>query len=297
MAEILSKLSEDLADIVEASGSSVARVEGRRRLPASGVVWSDDGIIVTAHHVIERDDNIRISVGGETVKATLIGRDPTTDVAVLRAETSDLPTTAWAGPDSARVGHLVLALGRPGVTTTATLGVVSALDGKWRTPAGGRLEQYLMTDLVMYPGFSGGPLVNSAGETLGINTSALLRGVSLTVTKPSLDGIVESLLAHGHIRRGYLGIGTQPVRIPERITETVGQETGLLIVSVESDSPAEKAGMLLGDTIVGLNENQIKNVDDLLSLLNGDLIGQSVPARIVRGEQISELAVSIGERS
>ena len=194
MAEILSKLSDDLADIVEASSESVVRIEARRRLPASGIVWSEDGIIVTAHHVVERDDNIRVSVGGESVQASLVGRDPTTDVAVLRAETDGLNSTNWADADSARVGHLVLALGRPGKTTTATLGVVSALDGKWRTPAGGRLDQYLMTDLVMYPGFSGGPLVNSAGRTLGINTSALLRGVSLTVTKPSLDGIVASLL-------------------------------------------------------------------------------------------------------
>ena len=297
MAEILSKLSDDLADIVEASGDSVVRIEARRRLPASGIVWSEDGIIVTAHHVIERDDNIRISVGGESVQASLVGRDPTTDVAVLKAETNGLASTNWAAPGSARVGHLVLALGRPGASTAATLGVVSALDGNWRTPAGGRLEQYLQTDLVMYPGFSGGPLVNAEGQTLGINTSALLRGVSLTVTKPSLDSIVESLLAHGHIRRGYLGIGTQPVRIPERITETVGQETGLLIVSVESDSPAEKAGILMGDTIVGINGNPVKNVDGLLNQLNGDLIGQNVPIRIVRGEQITEFEVAIGERN
>lgn len=296
MAEILSKLSDDLADIVEASGGSVVRIEARRRLPASGVVWSEGGIIVTSHHVIERDDNIRVFVGGESIKASLVGRDPTTDVAVLKAETDGLTSTNWADSGSARVGHLVLALGRPGASTAATLGVVSALDGDWRTPAGGRLEQYLQTDLVMYPGFSGGPLVNSAGQTLGINTSALLRGVSLTVTKPSLDGIVESLLAHGRIRRGYLGIGTQPVRIPERITETVGQETGLLIVSVESDSPAEKAGILMGDTIVGLNGKPVKSVDELLSQLDGDLIGQSVPIRIVRGEQINEFEVAIGER-
>jgi S1-C subfamily serine protease len=297
LAELLSKLSDDLANIVEASGNTVARVDARRRLPASGVVWSEDGIIATAHHVIERDENIHISVGGESIPAELVGRDPTTDVAVLKAESNGLQPTNWAAQDSARVGHLVLALGRPGSTTAATLGVVSALDGGWRTPAGGRLEQYLQTDLVMYPGFSGGPLVNSAGQTLGINTSALLRGVSIAVTKPSLDGIVESLLAHGHIRRGYLGIGTQPIRIPERITETVGQESGLLIVSIESDSPAEKAGILMGDTIVGLNGNQVKSIDGLLTQLSGDLIGQSVPIRIVRGEQISEFEVAISERN
>ncbi len=297
MAELLNELSNDLADVVDAAAPGVAQVAARRRHPAGGVVWSSDGVIVTAHHVVERDSDIRVALdGGDAIGAELVGRDPTTDVAVLKAGASDLQPVTWAQDSNARVGHLVLALGRPGSRPAATLGVVSALGGPWRTPAGGSLERYLQTDVVMYPGFSGGPLVDSTGGVLGINTSALLRGVALTVTKTSLDGIVETLLSHGRIRRGYLGIGTQPVVLPDRLRELAGQDSGLLVSSVQPDSPAEKAGVLLGDTLVEIDSTSVSNPDDLMSLLGGDVIGRSTSARVVRGGQLVELNVTVGER-
>ncbi|MCI0441564.1 MAG: S1C family serine protease, partial [Chloroflexi bacterium] len=152
MAETLTQLSNDLAQLVEASGPHIVRVEARRRLPASGVVWSSDGLIVTAHHVIEQNDNIKVGLhDGSAVDATLVGRDPTTDVAVLRVSSAGLRTPAWAEPSSLRVGHLGLALGRPGRTVLATLGIVSALGDSWRTPAGGLVDRYLQTDVDMYP--------------------------------------------------------------------------------------------------------------------------------------------------
>lgn len=297
MAEVLSSLSNELAERVDAAGPMVVRVEGRRGVPASGIVWSADGVVVTAHHVLERDDNITLGLpDGSTASATLVGRDPTTDLAVLRAQATGLAPAAWAEPDGLKVGHLVLALGRPGQRVRATLGVVSALGNSWQTPAGGRLDRYLQTDVVMYPGFSGGPLVDAAGGVLGVNTSALLRGVSITVPSPSVRNIVETLLAHGRVGRGYLGIGTQPVRLPEALAQRAGQESGLLLVSVSPGSPAEGHGLLLGDTIVALDGKPVRSVEELLALLDGDSIGKTVPARILRGGQLQDLSVTIGER-
>ena len=297
MNEVLASLSEALAGVAEQGGRGLVRVEARRRLPASGIVWSADGLIVTAHHVIRRDDQIRVGLpDGETVAASLVGRDPTTDLAVLRAEAGGLTPAAWAGHDELRVGHMVLALGRPGRTVQATLGIVSALGDAWRTPAGGQLDRYLQTDVVMYPGFSGGPLVDPAGKVLGLNTSALLRGVSLAVPAPTVQRVAEVLLAHGRVRRGFLGVGTQPVRLPEEIAAELDQETGLLLVSVNRGGPAGEAGLVLGDTIVGLDGERVRHLDDLAALLSSDRVGAEVPVRILRGGQVQELSVVIGER-
>lgn len=297
MTEVLRNVSDAMASTVETGGSSVVRVEARRRLPASGVVWSPDGIIVTAHHVVELDDNIGVGLpGAETMPATLVGRDPTTDVAVLRVEANHLTPATWAEPEGLRVGHMVLGLGRPGRTVQATLGIVSALGEDWRTPAGGRIKPYLQTDLVMYPGFSGGPLVDVAGGVLGLNTSALLRGISIAVPTPTLRQVVEILLAHGRVRRGYLGVGAQPVRLPGALVEQLGQETGLLLISVEPGGPADGAGLLLGDTIVALDGLPVRHMDELLALLGGERVGAALPVRIVRGGQVQELSVTVGER-
>ncbi len=301
MAEVLRSLSDAMATTVETAGPGVLRVAARRRLPASGIVWSADGVIVTAHHVVERDENISIgqpdTSTSEGIPATLVGRDPTTDLAVLRADTIDLAVPTWAEPDDLRVGHLVLALGRPGSTVQATLGIVSALGESWRTPAGGRVDPYLQTDLVMYPGFSGGPLVDVSGHVLGLNTSALLRGISVTVPTTTLRQVVETLLAHGRVRRGYLGVGAQPVRLPTALAEQLAQETGLLLVSVEPDGPADRGGLLLGDTIVAFEGQPVRHLDDLLALLSGDRVGASVSLRLVRGGLVQELTVTVGERA
>ncbi|HLU11052.1 MAG TPA: trypsin-like peptidase domain-containing protein [Oceanobacillus sp.] len=297
MAEVLQSLSNDLAATVEAAGKSIVRIEARRRQSASGIVWSADGVIVTAHHVVERDENIRVGLpDGSTVSATLVGRDPTTDIAVLRVQASGLTPATWADASEMRVGHLVVAVGRPEESVQATLGIISSLDGGWRTAAGGAIDTYVQTDVVMYPGFSGGPLVSASGPFLGLNSSALLRGVSVTIPSATLRRVADALLAHGKVKRGFLGVSAQPVRLPQNIADEIQQETGLLLASVEQGSPADKGGLLLGDTLVGLDGEKVRHMDDLMALLSGDRVGKSVAARVLRGGQLQELQVVIGER-
>lgn len=297
MTDALQNLSNALAQTVAAASPSIVRVEGRRRLAASGIVWSADGLIVTAHHTVQKEEGLQVGLpDGQTVAATLVGRDPTTDLAVLRAEAKNL-TPLTPAVDSMQVGHLVLALGRPGQTVQATLGIISALGENWRTSAGGLIDQYVQTDVVMYPGFSGGPLVNAAGQLLGLNTSALVRGISLTVPAVTLNRVVDTLVEHGKVRRGYLGVNTQPVRLPAALGQQLGQEAGLLLAAVEPGSPAEQGGLLLGDTIVAVEGSAVQQHDDLLALLGSDRVGTPVKIRIVRGGQVQEMSIVVGERN
>ncbi len=295
---VLSDLSQNLATVVENAGAGIVRVEARPRLPASGIVWSADGVIVTAHHIVEEEENIGIGLpDGRTATAKLVGRDPTTDLAVLRSDATGLTPRGWADVNTLKAGHIVLALGRPGQKVMATLGIISALGDSWRTPAGGRLERYLQTDVVMYPGFSGGPLVDANGQFIGLNTSSLLRGVSLTVPAATMQQVVQTLLTKGKVSRGYLGIGAQPVRLPTNIAQQLNQETGLLLVSVEPGGPADKAGLFLGDVVTGIAGQPVRHLDDLLGALTSDRVGTSVPVRIVRGGATRDVNVTVGEHA
>lgn len=297
MADFLKNLSDDLASTVESAGASIVRVEARRRQPATGIVWSADGLIITSHHVVERDENIKVGLpNGDVTSASLVGRDPTTDIALLKAQETGLAPASWAADDEMRVGHLVVAIGRPEKELQATLGIVSALDNAWRTSAGGTIDRYVQTDVVMYPGFSGGPLVSAAGPFYGLNSSALARGVSVTIPAATLRRVAEMLLTHGRVRRGYLGVSAQPVRLPAAMAQHLEQETGLLVMSVETDSPSDKAGITLGDTIVGLAGERVRHMDDLMARLSGDNVGKAVAVKVLRGGQIAEMTVTIGER-
>jgi S1-C subfamily serine protease len=297
MANVLQSLSDDMVAAVETAGQSIVRVEGRRRMSASGIVWSADGAIVTANHVVTRDDDLKIGLpNGDETTAMVAGRDPSTDLVVLRAQASGLSVPKWVESDALRVGQLVLALGRPGRTVQATLGVVSAVGASWRTGAGGQIDRYLQTDVVMYPGFSGGPLVGASGAVLGLNTSALLQGVSVSIPTGTLKSVIATLLEHGHVRRGYLGVGAQPVRLPDPLAQQLDQETGLLLVSVEADSPAAKSGLVMGDTIVTFDGEAVRHMDDLQALLSGDRVGKAFPVRIVHGGDLREVKVTVGAR-
>jgi len=294
MSDVLQSLSEEMATLTEQVGGSVVRVEARRRLPASGVVW-EKGVIVTANHVVERDEDIQIGLpNGEKVPATLVGRDPSSDLAVLRAA-FELPVPNWTTIETLRVGHLVLALGRPGETIMATLGVISALERGDKLPAAMQVDHFLQTDVVMYPGFSGGALISAGGRVLGINTSAM-RGISLTIPTDTVRRVVETLMTHGKMRRGYLGIGTQTAKLSSASAERAGQAYGLLVVSVEPESPAEQGGVLIGDVLISFNGSPLQSPEDLIRALRSESIGKTVPMQVVRGGALQMLQVTIGER-
>lgn len=298
MATVLESLSADMAQAVETAGRSLVRIEARRRQTATGIVWSADGLIVTAHHVLEREDGIHVGLpDGTTVTAALVGRDPTTDIAVLKAQTEGLTPATWVELDSVRVGQLVLAVGRPEATPQATLGVVSAVDGSWRTMAGGTVDAWVQTDVVMYPGFSGGALVAASGAFIGMNSSLLARGVSVTLPVDTLRRVANSLKVHGRVKRGFLGVNAQGVRLPASLAESLGQETALLLASVESGSPAETGGLMVGDILVALDGRPVRQMDDLMAALAGDRVGREVVAKIARGGQLVDVTVTIGERS
>jgi S1-C subfamily serine protease len=298
MADVLQTLSNEMAATVEQAAASIVRVEGRRRLSATGVIHNADGMIVTANHVVERDDSLRVGLpDGSAVSATLIGRDPSTDIAVLRVNASGLTAANWDLNNQSRVGHLVLALGRPEATVQATLGVISALDEGWRTAMGGAIDAYIQTDVTMYPGFSGGPLLSASGYFVGLNSSALARGVSVTIPAATVARVAETLVTHGRVKQGYLGVSAQPVRLSGNIASAAGQETGLMLVAVEDNSPADQGGLAMGDTIIAVDGASVRMMDDLMALLSGDRVGKTVPIKIVRGGQTQEAQVTIGERS
>ncbi|MDJ0757622.1 MAG: trypsin-like peptidase domain-containing protein [Ardenticatenaceae bacterium] len=294
---VLEQLSEQMADVVASASQSIVRVSGRRRLAATGIVWSADGIIVSANHVVSKKRKSKVTLAnGETHEAKVLGRDASTDIAVLKINAEGLQPMAKADGAGLKVGHFVLALGRPGHSTEATLGILSAVGDSWRTGAGGMIDRYLQTDVVMYPGFSGGPLVSAAGELIGLNSSALARGVSVTIPVATLNRVIEFLVSDGHIKRGYLGIKTQGVRLPAGQAEALKQETGLLLVGIEPGSPAEESGLLLGDIIVHFDGQPIRHGDDLISLLGTGIAGQKTPATIIRGGEVSEMSIKVGTK-
>lgn len=297
MSTDFATISKSAASVVAQASQSVVRVDARRRHPASGIVWSADGLILTAHHVVRRDDEIRVGLAdGRELPATLVGRDPSTDLALLRVEATGLTAAAWREEGSLGVGELVLALGRPGQNVQASLGVISALGGAWRSMGGGKVSHYIRPDLVMYPGFSGGPLIDGAGKIIGLATSALTREGGIALSAATVKPVVETLLAHGRMRRGYLGVGVQPAKLPASVAESLERETGVLLNSIEADSPAAAAGLLVGDILVALDGEAVERPEDLTLLLQGSQVGQTVSAQIVRGGNLTELSVTVGER-
>jgi S1-C subfamily serine protease len=292
-----SALSEAFAAIVEKSSASVVRVEARRRSPSSGIVWSSDGLVVTAQHAVERDEEIEIGFfDGRTAEAKLVGRDPGSDVALLRVAATDLVVPSWSTAEP-KVGHLVLSVARPGRTARASMGIVSAVSGEWRSPAGGRLERYLQTDIALQPGFSGSLLVDARGNALGMNSASLLRGHSLAVPSETLRRVAEALVAHGRMRRAFVGLGSMPIRLPVKAARASGQESALLVIAVQPDGPADLSGVLLGDALLALDGHALTQVDDLIEALTEERIGAELKFRILRAGEVREMAVRAGARS
>jgi S1-C subfamily serine protease len=285
-------LSNALAGAVEGAARSMVTVHGRPRTPSTGVHWRA-GLIVTASHTIESDRDVGIlAPDGHALRAQLAGRDPGLDIAVLRAEASDLPVADVAGQDDLRVGHLVLALG---AGPRASAGIVSALDLR-----GGRApgSDMVAVDLTMYPGFSGGPLVDVTGRVVGITTSGASRHLQAAVRARAVTRLMEQVLTRGTIPRAYLGVGTQPVELSEalRARLSLSQSTALIVVSVRPDSPAAIAGIMLGDLIVSIAGHAIAQPDDLVDVLRPDRVGSTVVVSLVRGGEPRDVQVTVGER-
>ena len=295
---VLVELSDAMADAAETAGKATVLVNARRRMPASGIVYASD-LILTADHVVEREEGIKVILAdGAEISARVAGRDAGSDLAVLKLERA-AGAVAEATKSPARLGQIALALGRPSPDgIEASLGTVSAMGGPIRTGRGGMLERYLRTDSISYPGFSGGPLVAADGTVLGLNTSGLANGAAVTVPADIAWRIADTLVRHGRIKRGYLGIRSQAVDIPEASQKALqrGQAAGLLIMGIEKDSPAAKGGLIVGDILVGVAGEPVLHHDELFARLNGEVVGKSTPIDILRGGQPQTLNVLIGEK-
>jgi S1-C subfamily serine protease len=290
------ELSSALAAAVEAAGDSVVRVEGRPRTASSGVVWSADGIVLASHHTLEWEEDVRVGLpDGRTLDASVVGRDPGTDLALLRVEASGLHAAVWRD-EAPRVGHVLLALLRPGRTVRARLGIVSALGDAWRTRAGGRVDRYLQADVSLEPGFSGGLFVDVAGRAVGVATAGLMRATPLALPPATLRRVVDALLAHGQMRRGFLGIGTYPVPLPAALAEAQGQRSGLILVSVQPETPAAQAGLLLGDVILSVEGQPVSHPGDLLPFLDEERVGSELALKLLRAGNPAEARVTVGAR-
>ena len=296
----LTHLSNDLADAIAFAARYTVAVDARSRPDASGIVWQP-GVIITSSHAIDGDDDVLVTTAeGSTLKASLIGSDPTTDVAALAIDSSvECACAVAAEQGDLRVGSVALALGRSTDTgISASLGVVSALDGAWRTWRGGHIDCFIRPDVAFYPGFGGGPLIDTHGQLIGMNTGGLSRRIGVTVPTTTIKRIVEALQRTGRVARGYLGIGMQPIQLPQALQQSLGlaSDGAVIAVAVEPGGPADRAGLFLGDVILQIDAERIDTVDDMQAALGPESVGKRVDVRILRGGQGVTVPVTIGER-
>jgi S1-C subfamily serine protease len=286
-----------LADAVATAGAAILAVHARPRLPSTGVHWRD-GVVVTTEGTVRRDDDITVLLpNGQRIPATLVGRDRGTDLAALKIPPGALPTAPLGDPSTLRPGNLVLALARLDAGgPRAAFGAVSATGGKWRSWKGGEIDQWLQSDVSIYPGFGGGPLVDAAGLVHGVNSGGLSRPLATTIPVATVNRVLGQLLERGYVARGWIGAAMQPVRFDASTRQGVEHDGGLLLLSIEPDAPAARAGLLIGDVIVAIDGSGIAGFEQLLDLLGGDVVGKSLRLDVVRGGKQQSAEVVIGER-
>ncbi len=292
-------LSDELARAVDITAAGVVAVNARPRMASSGVLWRP-GVVVAAQHAVKRDQDITVLIeDGRRVPATLAGRDAGTDLAVLKLDTSDTAAAANAASPAVRAGQLVLAVGRAWETGVhATMGIISAVHGSWRTWQGGSIGQYVRLDVSLHPGSSGSAVVNASGQVIGIATSGLTRFAGVCIPSSTVNRVVDELLEKGHVSRAYLGVGLQPVAIPERLAKALAleQSGGLMVLSVEPGGPADEAGILLGDVLTALNGKSVTDTDDVRTALDAEPLGTRIEAAVIRAGARMTISVTLGER-
>ncbi|MGI9036618.1 MAG: S1C family serine protease [Pyrinomonadaceae bacterium] len=298
----LSDFSAQITKAVETAAKSIAAVDARPRVATSGVLWRE-GVIVSTNHTIARDEEITVTLAdGRTAKATLVGRDAGTDLAVLKIDDEEIAKSLKPADISEtseiKVGNIVLAVGRTGKDATASFGVVAQTGGAWQTWRSDEIERFISLDLAIYLGFSGGALIDANGKVLGVNTSAFGRGLALTIPSETVTRVVDILLTKGRIAKPYLGIGTQAVPLSESLRERLNleQPSGLMMLTVETDGAAEKAGVLIGDVLLAIDEKTTLEPSDVQAALRGKEAGNAVKAKLLRGGELREIEIVLGER-
>ena len=298
MSSPLIDFSQELANTVERVGNSVVAVLEGGRSGVSGTIWRPGVAVTIAHTIRGRDEVTVVLSSGEQTQATVTARDQGTDIAILKLP-SDAPVMKPADDAAARAGELALAVARRGPEgLTAAYGIVSAIGGPWRTHSGARVDRWLRLDLNPFPGFSGGPIVNAAGEALGVATSGPWRSAAV-IPASTVSRIVDQLLKHGHAVRGYIGVGLQPVTFPEDAWQSLGISSGrgLLITAIAPGSAAEEAKLTLGDVIVTVDGKPLGSGAGLQWLLDSETIGKSITLGVIRGGQLLNIAVTVREKA
>ena len=287
--------SESLAQIVASVGNSIVAVNGQR-FPCSGICWRE-GLIVTSDENIKRTEGITITLpNGETMPVTLLGRDKSTDTAIFKTE-ADLPVAPIDSESELFVGHLAIAVGRTSERgLSVAQGVIGTLGDSWRSSLGGHIDRFIRLDINFYPALGGSALVNAAGKIVGFNTTGPRRSV-LTIPAATVDRVVEQLLEKGHLNRGYLGVAMQPVMLPDSLTEEISQEggRGLMVVSVEADSPAQEAGIILGDILITIEDTPIERLRDIRAYLEPHNVGKTVQIGLIRGGELKNVSLTVGD--
>jgi S1-C subfamily serine protease len=293
--DLLSSFSNQLADAVSAASASVVQVQGRRR-PASGLVYADN-VVLTTVRALGREDGLHVRRhDGHTLDAELAGWDPTTSLAVLRVAGLDTPALAPATA-APRVGHLALAVARSwSNVVTASAGIVSVIGGPLPTGRRRAIDQVIRTTAPMHDGFAGGAFLDTAGGLIGVATASAIRGLGVVIPAAIAWKTAATVLEHGSLKRGYLGLAGQPVALPEGQQSTDGREQALLVVGVTSGSPASKAGVLVGDVLLDFDGHPVEAPEELLDLLLGDRVGKPVTLKLLRGGTVATLTVTVGER-
>jgi S1-C subfamily serine protease len=290
-------LSDALAGAVAGAASAIVAVHAGYR--SSGVIWRD-GVVVAAAHTIRREQDIEIALAdGRGAAATLAGLDSGTDLAVLRAQAVQLPLLERSDMGALKVGQLAIAVARVDERgVNASLGMIGGLGSAWRTSRGGRLEQLIRLAITLYPGFSGGALLDTQGRVVGIATAGLAHSGGIAIPHSTVDRVADDLLNKGYVSRSYLGVALQSVRLPEPLRSKlkVENDAGVIVVDLESGGPAERAGVLIGDIFLNVNGRTVRDTTDVLHALGVELVEPVVPATIIRGGESLTLNVTPGER-